>query len=182
MKFTATSLLVVSTMATAGLLVTADARADDLPARKPGLWEITIQSDRAPAKRPMGAVQQCMDEATEKLMRDFGGGGAKRDCARQDMRREGGKLVVDSVCKIDVGAGSSTATTHAVISGDFNTAYHMESHSTYSPPFMGHADGAMTMDAKWLGPCQAGQKPGDVIMPGGMKMNLIDAMGAAGKK
>jgi hypothetical protein len=30
----------------------------------------------------------------------------------------------------------------------------------------------MTMDAKWLGACAAGQQPGDVIMAGGVKVNI----------
>ena len=32
----------------------------------------------------------------------------------------------------------------------------------------------MTVAAKWLGPCEADQKPGDLILPNGMKMNLRD--------
>jgi hypothetical protein len=32
----------------------------------------------------------------------------------------------------------------------------------------------MTIAAKWLGACHADQKPGDMIMPGGIKMNLRD--------
>jgi hypothetical protein len=32
----------------------------------------------------------------------------------------------------------------------------------------------MVVAAKWLGPCHADQKPGDMIMPGGVKMNLRD--------
>ncbi len=33
-----------------------------------------------------------------------------------------------------------------------------------------------TLEAKWLGACKAGQKPGDVIMPGGGKLNTDDMM------
>ena len=38
------------------------------------------------------------------------------------------------------------------------------------------ADGSsqMTITAKWLGPCAAGQKPGDVIMANGMTMNVLN--------
>ena len=32
----------------------------------------------------------------------------------------------------------------------------------------------MTLDAKWLGACKPDQKPGDIVMPGGLKMNIID--------
>jgi hypothetical protein len=30
----------------------------------------------------------------------------------------------------------------------------------------------MTMVGKWLGPCAKNQKPGDVILPGGRKINI----------
>ncbi len=32
----------------------------------------------------------------------------------------------------------------------------------------------MTLTAKWAGACKEGQKPGDIVMPGGLKMNLRD--------
>jgi hypothetical protein len=35
----------------------------------------------------------------------------------------------------------------------------------------------MTLNAEWLGPCQADQKPGEVIMPDGTKVNLSRAAG-----
>ncbi len=31
-----------------------------------------------------------------------------------------------------------------------------------------------TMNAKWLSPCAADQKPGDMIMTNGLKINLLD--------
>jgi hypothetical protein len=32
----------------------------------------------------------------------------------------------------------------------------------------------LKIEAKWLGPCAAGQKPGDVTMPNGMTMNVLE--------
>ena len=32
----------------------------------------------------------------------------------------------------------------------------------------------MTIEAKWLGACKPDQKPGDIVMPGGIKMNVKD--------
>ena len=31
-----------------------------------------------------------------------------------------------------------------------------------------------TIQAKWLSACKADQKPGDILMPGGIKMNISD--------
>ena len=35
-------------------------------------------------------------------------------------------------------------------------------------------DSTTTIEAKWLGACKADQKPGDIMMPGGMKMNILE--------
>ena len=32
----------------------------------------------------------------------------------------------------------------------------------------------MKIAAKWVGPCAAGQKPGDIVMGNGMTMNVLD--------
>jgi len=34
----------------------------------------------------------------------------------------------------------------------------------------------MVQEARWLGPCKSGQKPGDVIMPGAQKFNMQEMM------
>lgn len=148
----------------------------DFPSRKPGLWEIQTQTGEATGKSAghggTHTVQQCIDAATDKALRDMGQGMGKDLCSKQELRTDGGKLIVDSVCKI----GNTVASTHAVISGDFNSAYRMESKSTYNPPLMGRAEGTSAMEARWIGPCKADQKPGDMVMPNGMKMNVLDMM------
>jgi hypothetical protein len=36
------------------------------------------------------------------------------------------------------------------------------------------------MEARWIGPCQQGQRPGDIILPGGIKLNVRSlAIGSA---
>ncbi|ADU39655.1 hypothetical protein J2W32_003490 [Variovorax boronicumulans] len=148
----------------------------DYPARKPGLWEMQT-SDGPGSKGSPQAIQQCIDAATDKMLRDMGQGMGKDMCSKQDMRMEGGKLVIDSVCKI----GQTTATSQAVMTGDLSTAYRLESKSTYSPPLMGRAGATTVVEARWVGPCKPDQKPGDMVM-NGMKMNVNDMMGARGKK
>ena len=67
------------------------------------------------------------------------------------------------------------------VTGDFDKAYQMEIHSKYSPPMMGKSEGTVTIAAKYLGACKAGQRPGDMTMPGGMTMNIYDMMDAKKK-
>ncbi len=97
--------------------------------------------------------------------------------------REGKQLIVDATCK---GARTSAATTHAVITGTFDSAYKIESKSTYDPPVRGKSEGAALIEAKWTGACKPGQKPGDVMLPSGAKLrsagtdkNASDKAGAA---
>ena len=32
----------------------------------------------------------------------------------------------------------------------------------------------MTIEAKWIGPCKPDQKPGDIVMANGVKMNVLE--------
>lgn len=148
--------------------VTTAAVAADVPARKSGLWEITTGMGGAHAMSQ--TMQQCIDEKTDKLTEETGMREAQRNCSKNDVRREGGKVIVDSVCKFE----GTTATTRAEFSGDFGGSYRGDIRTSYNPPMQGMKDMQMTIAAKWLGPCKAGMKPGDVMMPGGMKFNAGD--------
>ena len=147
------------------------AAALDLPARKPGLWEIKMSMEGRNIAMP--AAQHCIDAETDKLMSAVGN--ARQEmCSKRDVQKVGSTIVVDSVCKI----GEATSTSHAVVSGDFNSAYTVKitSKREGGPAVPGlPADGTTTMsiDAKWLGPCAADQKPGDMIIAG-RKMNVRD--------
>ena len=149
------------------------ASALDLPTRKAGLWELTMTFEGR--SLPPQVMKQCVDAASDKLMNlDFAGSNDLA-CSKQDMTRNGGTIVIDSVCKF----GETTTTSHAVVTGSFDSVYAVRVSSTRQggPPLPGIAPGAethMTIAAKWLGPCAAGQKPGDVIMANGMSMNVLD--------
>ena len=47
------------------------------------------------------------------------------------------------------------------------------SHSDKGPANL--RDITTKVEAKWLGPCKADQKAGDIVMPGGLKLNVKDA-------
>ena len=155
------------------LVSASPAAALDLPARKAGLWEIKMAFEGRTI--PPQTMQQCIDAATDKQMNSIGGNMAQERCSKQDVQKVGATIVVDSVCQV----GPTKTTSHGVISGDFNSAYTVKvaSQREGGPAVPGMpADGTsnMTMEAKWLGACKADQKPGDMIMPGGMKVNIVD--------
>jgi hypothetical protein len=155
------------------VLVAGNALALDLPTRKAGLWELKMvfQGRNLPAQ----VMKHCTDAATDKLMNMNFGGSNEQHCSKQDMKNVGGTILVDSVCTF----GGATITSHAVVTGSFDSAYNVDVTSTREggPPMPGVAPGGqthMTIDAKWLGVCAAGQKPGDVVMSNGMSMNVLD--------
>jgi hypothetical protein len=162
------------------LLFAAPALALDMPLRKAGLWEMKMVFDGR--SMPAQTMRQCIDQATDKAMQ-VQYGGAQGACSKQDIKTVAGALTIDSVCKV----GAATTTTHGVVTGSFDSAYTMNVTSTSAggPPMPGATPGAetkITIEAKYVGACQAGQKPGDIMMSNGMKMNVLDMpkMGGAG--
>ena len=143
--------------------------AVEMPNRKPGLWEVKI--DHAGGTMPSQTVQQCTDATTDKDMSTTFGPMTKDMCSKQDMQKTATGMTIDSTCKI----GGMTSVSHMDVTGDFNSAYtvKMTSQNSGGPAGMPH-ETATTMNAKWLGDCKADQKPGDMIMPGDIKMNIKD--------
>src|SRR3954452_12035519 len=146
-----------------------NAAAVELPVRKPGLWEMKVV--RAGSPVPDMTMQHCTDETTDKTMNDTVSPMAKDICSKQDIQKTAAGYVSDSVC----GVAGMTITSHAEITGDFNSAYTVRStsHSERGPSSVPR-DSTTMIEAKWLGACKPDQKPGDIMMPGGMKMNILD--------
>jgi len=147
------------------------AHALDLPTRKAGLWELTM--DFHNARLPQRSMKQCTDAASDKLMNMNFGGSDEHACAKKDIVRNAEGFVIDSECTF----GAMTTTSHAVVTGSFDSNYAVDVTSTRKggPPGMAPTGGShMTITAKWVGPCAAGQKPGDVTMANGMTMNVLD--------
>ena len=97
---------------------------------------------------------------------------AKQICSKQDILKTAAGYVSDSVCSV----GGMSITSHSEIVGDFNSAYSVTSTShtergASGPP----RDTTTKIEAKWLGACKPDQKPGDIVMPGGFKLNIKDA-------
>jgi hypothetical protein len=155
----------------AGLLALSSAAfAEDLPVRKAGLWEMKIV--RTSGAMPDMTMQHCTDPTTDKEMNNSVSPAAKQICTRQDIRKTATGYITDSVCTV---AGVSM-TTHAEIVGDFNSGYTVTSttHSDKGPTGK-PLDATTKIEAKWMGGCKPDQKPGDIVMPGGMKFNVKDA-------
>ena len=147
-----------------------DARAVDMPVRKPGLWELKMVRTGSPL--PEMTMQHCTDETTDKAMTAAASPMSKEVCSKNDIQKTASGYAANSVCSV---AGMSM-TSHSEVTGDFNSAYSVKttSHSERGPTGAPR-DTTMTIEAKWLGACKPDQKPGDIVMPGGFKMNVKDA-------
>ena len=152
------------------MLPVRKARADDLPIRKAGLWEMKIV--KTGSVLPDMTMQHCTDETTDKDMSNTVSPMVKQVCSKRDVQKTASGYVTDSVCTV---AGVSM-TSHSEITGDFNSAYTVKTTAhTENGPSVLPRDSTTTIEAKWLGACKPDQKPGDIVMPGGFKLNVRDA-------
>ena len=153
----------------------AAAAVFDPPRRKSGLWDFRMTNQYG---KGATSVQQCVDEKTDDLMKSETQSGDKLSCSKNDLRKEGDTVISESICKLN----GSTAKTRAVFTGRFDSAYKADIKSTYEPPMAGMRESSTVIEAKWLGPCQPGQKPGDIMIPGMPNLNRQDMMKEPVKK
>ena len=144
-----------------GLLFMAYAKAADLPARKPGQWEVKTSID---GHGRAVTVQQCIDAATDQMLQSSAGPFSAPACPEREVKKSDNGMTIDSRCSFNGKAASA----HAVVTGSFDSAYTMTvtAEGGALPPVK------MSMEGKWLGACAAGQQPGDVIMANGVKVNI----------
>jgi hypothetical protein len=130
---------------------------------KPGLWNMSTT-----AAGQTHTIKMCIDKTTQAYMMKMGTTVSKDMCTSQTFQKNGAILTVDSVCKL----GQSTITSHAVYTFTGDTGYTGKIDSKYTPPMMGMASDSTTITAKWASACPAGMVPGDMMLPGGMKMHF----------
>lgn len=152
-------------------LAAAALAADDMPKRKSGLWEI-----RMGAGGP--TMSQCVDQTRDEAFRQMGKEMAEdMKCTKTNVQKGAGTYSFQQTCQM----GQTKMTSSTKVTGDFETGYRMESMTKYDPPMMGMSEGKTVMEAKWLGACKPGQRPGDMTMPGGRTMNMYDMLDAKKK-
>lgn len=140
------------------------------PSRKDGLWTQTMSSDRMNQETKI-----CIDQTVEQKMKWWGQQAQAKgaNCDHTEVKAKlGGGWEFNSSC--DMGSGHIVS--HGVASGDFNSHYTVDIDSTTTGSPMPQANGShkMKIDAVWQGPCPADMKPGDMTLPSGMKINMID--------
>jgi hypothetical protein len=142
----------------------------DLPQRKPGLWlqTTTIGEMHLESKA-------CVDRGTDKAMLLAGMNKMKDMGLKMSVTGGGDTYTIHTTAAIPDHTINSTMVLHFIN----DSAIHGDGKTHIDPPFE-HGemptDSSMQQDSKWIGPCPADMKPGDVIT-NGRKTNLLQGGG-----
>jgi len=141
----------------------------DYPRRKPGLWEIR---NAASENLGMPPTSYCVGEQTDTPANHLDRvAGEKGSCSIGSFKRVGISWVAESVCK----DSRSVVVSQSVASGDFQAQYRIDTLVFYSPPLANNKrEDKEAVVARYLGACGAGQRPGDLVVPGMGVLNMGD--------
>lgn len=156
---------VVAVLAAIGM---SAASAQSFPKMKSGMWESTTKTDQAGVAMP--ATLMCIDDSVIEPMMKLGQGIAQGMCSKNESSISGNKVTGNVECKI----ANSTIRSKSVTTFNGDTSYRTETKSTYEPPLYGTKEASTVTEAKYVGPCKTGMKPGD-ISSNGMTINVLNA-------
>ena len=158
----------------------ADPRAS-LPVRKAGLWEVTVQA-HAPQgmggmRQPPQTVQQCTNVKAERVMLLSILPGQENCSQFKVAKRKGqGGYDIAGACRVH----DQRVVMNVQLRGDLQSIYSGTYRVEYPGAPMGNT-GSVDFQGRWLGSCKPGQRPGDMTLPNGIKVNVVDDIGRAEK-
>jgi hypothetical protein len=134
------------------------AQTDAPPTRKPGWWEMQVAIS-GPTPEPIHqTVHLCTDAEYDKRQSPFGVNMNGNGCEPMKQARTATGWTVSGACN----TGQMKITANAVATGDLNDRYHVDIDTRLDPPPAPNAAQVkLAMDARWVGECPAGMKPGD---------------------
>ena len=120
----------------------------------------------------MPATQFCVGDKTDQAEHALDRVAAnKGSCKFGSFKRAGEAWLAESVCK----EGKRVVTSRSIASGDFEGFYRIDTNVNYEPPLGGvKREDKDALEGRYLGPCLAGQKPGDSVVPGMGTLNMHD--------
>ncbi|QXL83589.1 DUF3617 family protein [Comamonas sp. NLF-1-9] len=151
---------------------------EPLPVRQPGLWEVTVRSDdlqlrrRGQAKAQPQTVRMCTDAEAEPVML-FAIVPGQENCRQVTTNRRsaeaGGGWDIHSVCFVH----DNQVEMRMQLTGDLRTAYQGSFNVTFRDTPMNNT-GRMLFEGHRLGACLAQQRAGDMVLPNGITVNVVD--------
>lgn len=125
------------------LSASGHALAADVPARKPGQWQLTSVSDSI----GMTTIRSCIAAADNVVLGDN-----SKNCGPVDVKTIANETFVNVTCS----AGNSRQKISTLLTGDFNTWYRAVTKITFDPPQAGVSHLGVIVDGKYLGEtCEA---------------------------
>jgi hypothetical protein len=145
----------------------AAAISAELPARRAGAWDISIKLTGG--MMPTAKMRHCTNERDDGNMSVMFNPLSPSPCPTRDIQKHSDRTTIDAVCRDD----GKSITLHSDITGDFSTSYKVVTEtkvqdSEDSTPYVSN----LTLEGTYLGACRADEKPGDVTMAGGLKINV----------
>ena len=157
------------------------ALAQSIPKMKAGMWESTMTQPGVEGKKDAKGEQMkstmCLNDAVMEQMMKMGQGISQQMCSKNLRQVSGNKMTASAECKM----GGSTITSNTVTTFNGDSSYRTEAKAVYSPPLYGMKESVTVTDAKHVGPCKPGMRPGDVTTMGGT-INILDMSKAMSAK
>jgi hypothetical protein len=149
-------------IAALGASIALPAVAEQLPQRKPGLWETKSKGSDGET-----IAKQCVGAGTDQ---SIVGGLAAGACSKMLVTKTATGYAVETECAV----GQIKASGSSVITGDFQTSVRTEGTTKISgmPGQPGPVERKLVVEATRVGDCAPGQKPGDIIMPDGKVISM----------
>lgn len=149
-------------IAALGVLAALPATAEQVPQRRPGLWETKSTSNEGGT-----TARQCVGPETDQ---SAVGGLAAGACSKMLVTKTATGYAVETECTV----GQIKASGNSAITGDFQTWVRTEGTTKISgmPGQSGPVERKLVVEATRLGECAPGQQPGDIIMPDGKVISM----------
>ncbi len=142
--------------------------SDPMPVRKAGLWETTMTGVGLGAAAA-GTTKQCIDAATDRAA--MSGAMTPSTCKQSPIVKTAAGYEFETICRIS----GMTSSSKSVVTGDFNSKIIVTVTSVVAGGGSLGQESKTTATSRYIGDCEAGQKPGDVIMPDGKVIRLPGA-------
>lgn len=147
----------------------AHGKKNPMPTRKSGLWEVTLRGE-SPGPRQGQTVHQCTStEAEAYMLMSIVPG--QENCSEAKVTRpaKGLGYAIRTLCKVH----DNRIETRMELTGDLQSAYAGRFSAKFSIP-PARDPGTTVFEGRWLGACKPGQRPGDMVLPNGVTVNVVD--------
>ena len=152
------------------------APAVDVPPLRAGLWEATTAAPGRGQPRP-AVTRMCIDKHTQRSVLEQIALAMPLMCSRYQYGMRGGRFVTDSSCTL--GASTIEGKTETTFFRD--TAYRMEVVGRVGPTGRVAEMQRAVIDGRHIGACPAGMKPGDMVLPNGLTLNVVQMSAVIGR-